>query len=83
MDVGDPVKVGQVFQLHPEKTKNKMFSACLFVVTEIKSFGAQGYVQALGQNMEPGGQAYYRATPEELVPLIDGHVQWMPGEHDV
>lgn len=63
------LKQYQVVQLNPETVKNPMFAGCLFVVDEIKSFGAQGYVQSLGANGEPGGQAYYRATFEEMEAL--------------
>ena len=68
--------VGQIVQLDPETVKNRMFAGALMVVTESKSWGAQGYVQALGENGEPGGQAYYRATWEEMEPC-DGMAQWM------
>ena len=38
-------------------------------VTEPKAFGAQGFVQALGEARDaPGGQAYYRAKWEEMEP---------------
>lgn len=63
------LKVGQLVQLNPEIVKNKMFAACIMVVTEPKSFGAQGYVQALGENGNPGGQAYYRASWDEMEPV--------------
>ena len=43
-----------------------MFAGCLMTITEPKEWGAQGYVQALGQNGEQGGQAYYRAKHEEM-----------------
>ena len=66
---------GQLVQLNPETVKNKMFSACIMVVTEPKSFGAQGYVQGLGENGDPGGQAYYRATWEEME--IVGVAEWV------
>ena len=66
---------GQLVQLNPETVKNKMFAACIMVVTEPKSFGAQGYVQGLGENGEPGGQAYYRATWEEME--IVGVSEWV------
>lgn len=62
-------------QLNPKTVKNKMFAACIMVVTEPKSFGAQGYVQGLGENGEPGGQAYYRATWEEME--IVGVAEWV------
>ena len=66
---------GQLVQLNPETVRNKMFSACIMVVTEPNSFGAQGYVQALGENGEPGGQAYYRAKWEEME--IVGNAEWV------
>jgi hypothetical protein len=72
----DPrMAVGDVVQLHPHETKNPMFRGCLMVVTEPKEWGAQGYVQALGKDEKPGGQAYYRATWEEMIPV--GYVDWI------
>jgi len=43
-----------------------MFAGCFMTITEPKAFGAQGYVQALGQDEKPGGIAFYRATWEEM-----------------
>lgn len=54
-------KVGMIVQLDPFETKNKMFAGCLMVVTEVKLWGVQGYVQGLGEKGELGGRAYYRA----------------------
>jgi hypothetical protein len=64
------LQVGDVVQLIPGKTRNPMFAACFMTVTEPKSFGAQGYVQGLGENELPGGQAYYRATWDEMTAPI-------------
>lgn len=50
--------VNDVVQLSPECGK---FAGCFMVVTEPKSFGAQGFVQVPGQ-----GQAYYRANFEQM-----------------
>jgi hypothetical protein len=69
------LNVGDVVQLNPETVKNKMFAGCMMTVTEPKKWGAQGYVQALGENGEPGGQAYYRANWEEME--LVGVAQWM------
>ena len=56
-----------IVQLHPEKTINKIFAGCLMIVTEPKSWGAVGYVQALGENRgQSGSQVYYRAKFEEM-----------------
>lgn len=73
-----PLKKGEIIQLNPHATKNRMFAACLMVIDEVKSFGAQGYVQALGEMVfipglgqkapMPGGLAYYRALWEEMEP---------------
>lgn len=69
------LKQYQVVQLHPEKCTNPMFGGCLMVVDEIKSGGIQGYVQSLGEGGNKGGQAYYRATWNEMVKLnTDGTV---------
>ena len=56
------IQVGDIVQLDPCTTKNPMFRGCLMVVTEIKSWGVQGYVQAIGTDEKIGGQAYYRAS---------------------
>ena len=70
---------GDIMQLSPTEARNKAFSACLFVVTEPKEFGAQGYVQALGVDRDaPGGQAYYRATWAEMEPT-GGRAEWVAG----
>ena len=63
------LKEWQLVQLNPETVANPMFAACIMVVTEQKSFGAQGYVQVLGAEGKPGGQAYYRAKWEEMEPV--------------
>jgi hypothetical protein len=67
--------VGDLVQLDPFSTGNKMFAGCIMVVTEPKEFGAQGYVQSLGENEEMGGQAYYRAKWEEMEYV--GHAEWV------
>lgn len=54
-------KDGDVVQLDPEKVGNPAFAGCMMVITEPKSWGAQGYVQVPGS-----GQAYYRAKTEEM-----------------
>ena len=69
------IKECQLVQLNPATVRNKAFSGCIMVVTEPKSFGAHGYVQALGENGVHGGQAYYRATWEEME--IVGNAKWV------
>lgn len=72
------LKIGDIVQLDPIETKNPMFRGCFMVVSEPKGFGAQGYVQGLGEKMQPGGQAYYRASWEEMEPT-GGRAAWLIG----
>ncbi len=74
MKPDDPLQVGMVVQLNPETVKNKMFAGCFMIVTELKSFGAQGFIQVTGEKGEPGGQAYYRASWDEMEFI--GHAVW-------
>lgn len=63
------LKIGEIVQLHPDECRNQAFAGCYMTVTEPKAFGAQGFVQALGEARDaPGGQAYYRAKWEEMEP---------------
>jgi hypothetical protein len=57
---------------------NLAFAYCLMVVTELKLWGVQGYVQALGTREEAGGQAYYGATWDEIEPT-GGKAVWVAG----
>ena len=76
------LKIAEIVQLVPGETRNEAFSGCLMVVTEPKSWGAQGYVQGLGEARDaPGGQAYYRAKWEEMEPT-GGFAPWVIGSHE-
>lgn len=67
------IEIGSLVQINPE-TKNKMFAGCIVVVTGIKSWGIQGYVQTLGTDSKLGGQAFLRPTWEDIEPV--GHAYW-------
>jgi len=69
------LKIGQLVQLNPDLVGNKAFAGCIMVVTEPKEWGAQGYVQALGDNHEPGGQAYIRVQWQEME--LVGEAEWI------
>jgi hypothetical protein len=60
------MKVNDVVQINPEKATNLAFGGCFMIVTEVKSWGVQGYVQAFGTREKIGGQAYYRAKFDEI-----------------
>jgi len=70
-----PLVEDQLVQLNPETVRNKMFAGCIMVVTEVREWGAQGYVQALGENGQHGGQAFYRAHWDEME--IVGVAEWV------
>lgn len=70
------LKEGDVVQLAPE-AGNPMFANCMMTVSEPKAWGAQGYVQSLGEHGKPGGQAYYRAKWEEMEYV--GSAVWIAG----
>lgn len=53
-----------------------MVAYCFLTVTEPKPFGCQGYVQMTGENGQPGGEAYYRPTWEEMSEPI-GMAEWV------
>ena len=68
---------GDIVQLNPETVRNMAFAGCFMTVTEPKPWGAQGYVQAVGNNRDQtGGQAFYRATLVEMSPPL-GTTYWM------
>ena len=70
---------GDLVQLDPETTENKAFAACILTVTEVKPWGVQGYVQALGESREAmGGRAYYRARWGTFEPT-GGRSVWVAG----
>lgn len=70
------LQIGEVVQLNPETTRNRAFAGCFMVVTELKSFGAQGYIPAVGStNEETGDQYFYRARWEEMEPV--GFAEWI------
>ena len=76
MKAGTILLAGDVVQLNPETVGNKAFTGCMMVITEPKKFGAQGYVQSLGEDRDnAGGQAYYRAKWEEME--LVGKATWM------
>jgi hypothetical protein len=74
MSEQDPLEPGDVVQLAPS-VGNPMFAGCMMTVTQPKPWGAQGYVQALGEHGQPGGQAHYRAKWAEMA--FVGRAVWI------
>jgi hypothetical protein len=63
------VDVHDVVQIDP--AHDEVFGGCLLVVTEVKGWGVQGFVQVPGQ-----GQAYYRVRTEACARV--GRLHWTP-----
>jgi hypothetical protein len=76
MNGDHPLRVGEIVHLSPD-IPNRMFAGCLMVVTEPKPWGAQGYVQGLGVDGDPAGQAYLRPTWAHME-RAGGMAVWMP-----
>lgn len=69
-------EIGDVVQISPEH--DARFGGCFMVVTEPKSWGAQGYVSIPGES----GVAYYRCPTEHFV--VIGKAEWrISGGDDV
>ncbi len=70
---GVELHVGSVVQIDP--AHDEKFGGCFMLVTELKGFGALGFVEIPGDD---GGQAYYRC-PHDAMVLI-GSAEWAPAE---
>lgn len=71
--VVDPrIIVGAVVQIDPED--GEVFGACFLVVTDVKTWGVQGYVHLPGKG-DAGGNAYYR-VPFNKIAYI-GLSEWI------
>lgn len=63
------MKPGDIVQLDPEETENEAFRGCLMTVTEVKTWGVQGYVYpAPAGSVTVDGLAFYRATNGRFQP---------------
>jgi hypothetical protein len=68
------LRAGEIVQINPDHTdgrEGQWFGGCLMVVTESKSWGAQGYVQSAGVP----GQQYYRCKFADMEPT-GGMAAW-------
>lgn len=63
------IEIHDIVQVNPTY---EVFGGCMVVVTEVKSWGIQGYVQNAGQD----GQAYIRLKHEDFE-ATGGKAQWV------
>lgn len=68
------IQTHDVIQLDPETTSNPMFGRCFAIVSDVKGWGVQCYVPALGEDGKPGGDAFYRAAWGTFV--LIGRAEW-------
>lgn len=83
MQADDELKIGDVVFLTPMGSI-QTFARQFMIVTEVYSWGAQGYVRALpkrdanGRARYPGDKAYYKAEWDEMT--LVGRAQWIWSE---
>ena len=63
------IEVGSIVQVNPEV---EVFGACMVVVTELKPWGVQGYVQSAGVP----GQQYIPLKTDQIEPT-GGKAVWV------
>jgi hypothetical protein len=63
------LKIGDVVQLTPMIIKNVSFAGCFMIITELRSWGAIGYIPCVGKSREKPYIYHYRATFEEIVKI--------------
>lgn len=73
--------VGDVVQLDPEKQAEGFFAGCFMMVTEPKSWGAQGFICMPGERGTLPGRAYFRAKHEDMHYV--GRAEFVPGDEVV
>lgn len=71
--IANSVEVGDLVQVEPES--DKVFGGAILTVTEVKSWGVQGYVFAPGH-----GYAYYRCNHGDYAHV--GKTEWFYKENE-
>jgi hypothetical protein len=75
MKEGDPLAPGDVVQIAPWLI-DCFFPGCFMLVTEVKAWGAQGFIWMPQRRTIPPGQAYFRATWDQMQRI--GRATWIP-----
>lgn len=79
MSESTSLAAGDVVQIDP--AHDKTFGGCFMVVTEVKGWGAQGYVQVPGGAADASrnvGLAYYRCPTAAMKRIGRGHWVVLP-----
>ncbi len=72
------VQVGSVVQINPENCPRKAWGGVFVLVTEVKSFGIQGFTACMGNTDHPPGAAYIRLSWDRFEYI--GESVWSPAE---
>lgn len=70
------LKPGAIVQVNPDEHKDGFFATCFVMVTEVKTWGIQGFVPVPGERGELPGRAYCRLKWEEIE--LVGAAEWIP-----
>jgi hypothetical protein len=73
------VRRGSVVQIHPTLC-GPLFQGCFLLVTEVKTWGVQGFFAIPKNREEPPGEAYFRAKWEEIEYV--GLAPWVPDREE-
>lgn len=80
MEASEGLRVGDVVQLDPtvhaasEESPGGFFAGCFMLVTEVKSWGAQGFVSIPTERGKPPGAAYFRSPWSQMEKV--GRAAW-------
>ena len=71
------LKPGDVVQINPKTIQREgFFGGCFMMVTEPKSWGAQGFIAVPGERGTVPAEAYFRCKFEDME--FVGHATWVP-----
>lgn len=71
------IKPGAVVQIDGT-LKDCFFPGCFMLVTEVKSWGVQGFISMPGSRTELPGRAYFRASWDKIEYI--GQAVWVPAD---
>lgn len=75
----ETLQVDDVVQIDPVTQADGFFAGCFMTVTEVRPWGAQGYVLMPRSRGEQPGAAYVRVKHEHMVRV--GRAQWLVGHN--
>lgn len=75
MSPTDGLEVGDIVQIRPDGGMRKAWGGCLIVVTEVLSFGAQGFLAFPQALDEPASCAYVRVAWANMEKV--GRAEWI------